>query len=398
MPVPTPFVRPVAPGDPALAELAAIEDAAGPMFAAVMDTSHWTAPPSGEERLGHPGFVLVAGDPPIGFVHALDLDGQAHLEQLSVHPDSMRRGIGRALVTAAQAEAARRGHTGMTVCTFADIPWNGPFYRQLGFREVEEVDAPEPIRAVREHERLVGLDEGGRRIIMRVPLATDVVEPRPAVSVILLRDGPEGLELFVQHRQTTMDFAAGAVVFPGGRCDPGDVAAGAGIPLRPDVEEEHVQRWARWDPAGTAPRERARTLLATGLRELQEETGLAADPAGLHPWDRWVTPEIVPKRFDVAFYVLPVPGEATGQPRHRTSEATRSGWEPAARLLADLSAGRLTMLTPTRVIVEELVALGDVATVVGHRPVITGVQDDRPDDRPRPSDSWTRERTVGDER
>ena len=42
------------------------------------------------------------------------------------------------------------------------------------------------------------------------------------------------------------------------------------------------------------------------------------------------------------------------------------------------------MLTPTRVMVEELVALGDVATVVARRPVITGVQDDRPEGRPRP--------------
>ena len=69
-------------------------------------------------------------------------------------------------------------------------------------------------------------------------------------------------------------------------------------------------------------------------------------------------PEIVPKRFDVAFYVLPVPRGSRRQPQHRTSEATRSGWEPARRLLADLSAGRLTMLTPTRVILEEIVALG----------------------------------------
>lgn len=211
-------------------------------------------------------------------------------------------------------------------------------------------------------------------------------EPRPAVSVIPLRDGPDGLEVFVQHRQSTMDFAAGAVVFPGGRCDPGDVAAGAGIPLRPEVEAEHVRRWSRWSPAPGDPREHARTLLATGLRELEEETGLVAAPAALRPWDRWITPEIVPTRFDVAFYVLPVPRGGARQPQHLTSEATRSGWEPAGGLLADLSAGRLTMLTPTRVLVQELVALGTVDAVVRLRPVITGVRDDRPDSRPRASD------------
>ncbi|WP_277451711.1 GNAT family N-acetyltransferase [Janibacter sp. DB-40] len=379
-------VRPIAPDDPAVAALAAIEEAAGPMFAEVMDISHWSPAPSGEQRLQRPGFVLVAGDPPVGFAHVLDLGGHAHLDQLSVHPDHMRRGTGRGLVTTAQAEAARRGHPSMTLSTFADIPWNAPFYRQLGFREIDERDAPEPVRELRERERSAGLDGGGRRVIMSVHLATSTVEPRPAVSVIPLRDGPDGVEVFVQHRQSTMDFAAGAVVFPGGRCDPGDVAAGAGIPLRPEVEAEHVRRWGRWSPTPSDPLEHARTLLATGLRELEEETGLVAPPSALHPWDRWITPAIVPKRFDVAFYVLPVPHEAPGQPQHRTSEATRSGWEPAGRLLADLSAGRLTMLTPTRVILEEIVALGAVATVVGHRPVITGVRDDRPDGRPRASD------------
>lgn len=386
MPSAHPPVRPVAPGDPALAALAAIEDAGSPMFAEVMDVSRWAPAPSGDQRLARPGFVLVAGEPPVGFAHVLDLGGHAHLDQLSVHPDHMRRGTGRGLVSAAQVEAARRGHAAMTLCTFADVPWNAPFYRQLGFREVHETDAPEPVREIRARERAAGLDAGGPRIIMSVPLATTTVAPRPAVSVIPLRDGPGGVEVFVQHRQSTMDFAAGAVVFPGGRCDPGDVAAGAGIPLPPEVEAEHVRRWCRWSPTPSDPREHARTLLATGLRELEEETGMQAAPSALHPWDRWITPEIVPKRFDVAFYLLPVPHAAASQPQHLTSEATRSGWEPAGRLLADLAAGRLTMLTPTRVILEEIVALGEVAAVLGHRPIITGVRDDRPDGRPRPGE------------
>lgn len=380
---PRPIVRVAPQGDPALADLAAIEDAGERMFAEVLDTSGWTPAPPGEQRAEQSGFVLVAGDPPVGFAHVLDLDGHAHLEQLSVRPDRMRRGTGRALVRAALSEAIRRGHDELTLCTFAEIAWNGPFYRQLGFREIEAAAAPRAVRELRAAERASGLDEGGRRVVMRVGLATSIVRPRPAVSVIPLRDGPEGLELFVQHRQSTMDFAAGAVVFPGGRCDPEDVAAGAAIPLRRETEAEHVRRWARWDPGQTDPRERARTLLATGLRELHEETGLVAEPSALEPWDRWVTPEIVPKRFDVAFFVLAVPHDAAGQPDHRTTEATHSGWEPAARLLRDLSAGRLTMLTPTKVIVEELVALGDVTTVMALRPAITAVRDDWADGRPR---------------
>lgn len=215
---------------------------------------------------------------------------------------------------------------------------------------------------------------------------SQIVPARPAVSVIPVRDGAEGLELFVQHRQTTMDFAAGAVVFPGGRCDPDDVERGARLPLPADHLEEHVRRWARVVRADVDPRQHARTLLATGLRELAEETGMAAEPTDLLPWDRWVTPERAPKRFDVAFYVLPVPHGAPGQPRHRTTEATRSGWEPAHRLLGDVVQGRLTMLTPTRVLIEELAAFGGVRTICEHRPAITGVREDRAGRRPRPGE------------
>ena len=210
------------------------------------------------------------------------------------------------------------------------------------------------------------------------------VPARPAVSVVPLRDGPEGLEVFVQHRRTTMDFAAGAVVFPGGRCDPGDETKGAALDLPEPVLGEHVAAWSLLTVLEGDPRAQARTLLATGLRELAEETGLVAPPADLLPWDRWVTPEGLPKRFDVAFFVLAVPADAEAQPEHATTEATHSRWEPVAGVLEGAAAGALAVLTPTRVILEELDALRDVATVVARRPVITGVRDDRPQGRPRP--------------
>lgn len=208
---------------------------------------------------------------------------------------------------------------------------------------------------------------------------------RPAVSVIPVRDGPEGLELFVQHRQATMDFAAGAVVFPGGRVDPGDEALGDALELPEAVLTEQALAWEWVDGPGSDPVGRARTLLATGLRELEEETGMVAAPTDLLPWDHWVTPEGSPKRFAVAFFVLPVATGGPGGPTHLTSEATRSEWTRATGLLAERSAGRLLVLTPTRVMVEELVSLGDVATVAARRPVIAGVRDDRPERRPRPS-------------
>lgn len=205
----------------------------------------------------------------------------------------------------------------------------------------------------------------------------------PAVSVIPIRDGRAGLELFVQHRQHSMDFAPGAVVFPGGRSDPQDTAIGAALDLSPSLVAEHVMRWARLDVDARDPEQLARARIATGLRELAEETLLVADPVHLHPWDNWVTPQTSPKRFDVAFFVLPVPADAPAQPRHATTEATRSGWEPAHQVLADHREGRSLLLTPTRVIVEELLALADVRTVLNLRPVIAGVFEDRSEERPR---------------
>lgn len=75
---------------------------------------------------------LVAGTPPAGFARIDEVDGQAHLEQLSVHPDFAGRGIGRSLVQAALDAARCRGYESMTLCTFADVPFNAPFYASCG--------------------------------------------------------------------------------------------------------------------------------------------------------------------------------------------------------------------------------------------------------------------------
>ncbi|WP_426996110.1 GNAT family N-acetyltransferase [Pseudarthrobacter sp. N5] len=113
-------------------------------------------------------FVLVAGEPPLGFARVDKVDGQAHLEQLSVNPEVARRGMGRALLEAAVVEARRLGFGAMTLCTFADVRFNAPFYASFGFEEF-----PDPgieAAALREHEADLGLDRLGRRVIMRLRL------------------------------------------------------------------------------------------------------------------------------------------------------------------------------------------------------------------------------------
>ncbi|MFT3889358.1 MAG: GNAT family N-acetyltransferase [Arachnia sp.] len=156
-----------------LALVADIEAAADVAFEGVFDSSDWGTPPSGEERLAHPGFVLVVTEseegPPVGFAHVIAHGSTAHLEQVSVHPDHGRRGHGRALVEAAAAEAARRGFTLMTLRTFADVPWNAPFYATLGF-----VERPTPDddfhRELAAAEHRLGLDRQGRRVHMELSL------------------------------------------------------------------------------------------------------------------------------------------------------------------------------------------------------------------------------------
>jgi len=149
-----------------------IEDAADTAFFELFGIDGWGPAPVGAERSAMPGFLLVAADSPdgvaIGFVHVLELDGHAHLEQLSVHPSNSRQGVGRALVSAAKFDAATRGFTSMTLRTYADIPWNAPFYSTCGF--VEQVpDTPGLARLI-DVERNLGLDRFGRRIQMTARL------------------------------------------------------------------------------------------------------------------------------------------------------------------------------------------------------------------------------------
>jgi GNAT superfamily N-acetyltransferase len=110
------------------------------------------------------GRAWVWGAPPVAYVLADEVDGYAHIEQVSVHPGHSRRGIGRALIDHVGAWAANRGLAGLTLTTFADVPWNAPYYARLGFTVVTD---PAPgLRAIREHEAALGLD-AWPRVAMR---------------------------------------------------------------------------------------------------------------------------------------------------------------------------------------------------------------------------------------
>ena len=134
----------------------------------------WQWPPSGDgaARLSASGFVLIGEDAlshsPVGFVHVLDVDGHAHLEQLSVLPSAGRQGHGRALVAAALEEARTRGYTRVTLRTYAEVPWNAPFYTSCGF--LESIPETPFLRELVDVESSLGLDRYGRRVQMTVEL------------------------------------------------------------------------------------------------------------------------------------------------------------------------------------------------------------------------------------
>ncbi|MGY1636048.1 GNAT family N-acetyltransferase [Geodermatophilus sp. SYSU D00742] len=109
-----------------LSELAAVELAADELFR-VRGLLDLPPPPPAEERAAA-WRVLVVGRPVLGFAVLERVDGDVHLEQLSVHPDAMRRGIGAALLAATVAAARDVGARRVTLLTYADVPWNAPWY------------------------------------------------------------------------------------------------------------------------------------------------------------------------------------------------------------------------------------------------------------------------------
>lgn len=74
---------------------------------------------------------------PVGFAFVEEIGGGAHLDELDVHPDHGRRGLGANLVRAVCAAARERGLASVTLTTFRDVPWNAPFYESLGFRALD---------------------------------------------------------------------------------------------------------------------------------------------------------------------------------------------------------------------------------------------------------------------
>jgi len=113
----------------------------------------------------HP--ARTGGDEPVGFLLAVLLDGSLHVEELAVAPAHERAGHGGRLLEAADGAAWSLGRPALTLTTFADVPWNRPYYERRGFRVLDEVDLDDELRRIREDEAGHGLDPATRVVMAR---------------------------------------------------------------------------------------------------------------------------------------------------------------------------------------------------------------------------------------
>src|SRR5688572_16775131 len=207
-----------------------------------------------------------------------------------------------------------------------------------------------------------------------------VVVPRPAASVILLRDGELGPEVFMVERQKSARFVGGAHVFPGGRVDPEDADA---EDLCVGLDDEAASRRLRVERGGLAHYvaairecfEEAGVLLAyddggrpidvanaaavakldearralnareVGFLELARDHGWRLAVDRMHYWSHWITPESSPIRFDTRFFLTAVPPDQGAV--HDDGEPSGSEWVRPLVALRKAERGEWTIIFPT---------------------------------------------------
>ena len=199
-----------------------------------------------------------------------------------------------------------------------------------------------------------------------------IVTPRPAATVLLVRDGPEGMQVFMVVRHHAIDFASGALVFPGGKVEEGDLEIAGGdvekasrvAAIRETFEECGVLLAGPWVGTPVATKGAFAEILAS--------RNLAPALDALTPFAHWITPPILAKRFDTRFYIVPAPADQTAA--HDGGEAVDSVWIEPKRALAEGADGRRTLVLATRLNLELLARSGSAADAVAaaaSRPVVT---------------------------
>ena len=207
----------------------------------------------------------------------------------------------------------------------------------------------------------------------RQPAAT-----RPAATVLLLRDTPQGIEVLMTRRSTSASFAAGAYVFPGGGIDAADTAAHAQATRRPGQTETQLTEaiaairesfeelgvlLARHADGSGATEQDLRALDRTAPLAAQcRAHGLTLAADQLFTLAHWVTDRDLPRRFDVPFLVARMPEGQ--QPVADETEQFEPLWVRPADALAQHAAGGFFMIFPTIRTLERLQRYASVHAVL----------------------------------
>jgi 8-oxo-dGTP pyrophosphatase MutT (NUDIX family) len=237
------------------------------------------------------------------------------------------------------------------------------------------------------------------------------VPARAASTVAILRDGTKGIEVFMVVRNHAIDFASGAIVFPGGKVDAEDagddwndlateapsapgraffVAAG-----RETFEEAGLVLARQRGTTGLVDATAAERLVAAHrARLLKGEVsfidilrgeGLTLALDLLVPFAHWITPEPMPKRFDTHFFLVAAPVSQLGA--HDGAESVEGLWIAPQQALAEAEAGTRTLVFATRMNLAKLARYATVADAVAAtraKPVVTVV----PKVRRTPEGRW----------
>src|ERR1700733_5472329 len=204
---------------------------------------------------------------------------------------------------------------------------------------------------------------------------------RPAAPILLLRDRPAGLEVFMVVRHHAIDFAGGALVFPGGRVEESDQELADRPQDCPNPEGLSADALAFRIAAIRETFEECGVLLArphgsqdlidsATLRRLEDQhraalnagsigfdavlgsEGLLPAPDLLVHFAHWITPSHQPKRYDTHFFLAEAPPEHLGV--HDGWEAVESLWITPAQALADTESGRFKLVFATAKNLEKL--------------------------------------------
>ena len=210
---------------------------------------------------------------------------------------------------------------------------------------------------------------------------TDAKPPAPTVpasTVLLLRDGQAGLEVFMVVRHHQIDFASGALVFPGGKADKQDFDArmrdvstggvddpdlfGAQVAAMRETFEEcgillatDQQTETMIDGVRLASLQKFRQPIVDHellFADFLENEALTLDCAQFGHFAHWITPEMMPKRFDTHFFVASAPEDHLAL--HDGHESVDSVWITPATALAEAEEGKRTIIFPTLRNIEKL--------------------------------------------